>query len=88
MPVRHRTLASFGGITRIRFKGSVASATLSAMRLPRIFYFVQNKTRLWEVNVCAPYFGRTAHVVNRVGVPAAKLLMKTYPPAGACFTFV
>jgi hypothetical protein len=29
-------LASFGGITRIRFKGSVATATLSASGLPRI----------------------------------------------------
>jgi len=32
--VRHRTLASFGGITRIRFKGSVAGATLSAVAAP------------------------------------------------------
>jgi hypothetical protein len=30
-----QALASFGGITRIRFKGSVAAATLSAHWLPR-----------------------------------------------------
>src|SRR6476660_2672150 len=33
-PVRHRTLAPFGGITRIRFKGS-SSWTSQPLRLPR-----------------------------------------------------
>jgi hypothetical protein len=34
-PVRHRTLAPFGGITRIRFKGS-SNWTSQPLRLPRI----------------------------------------------------
>src|SRR5207249_8397857 len=34
-PVRHRTLAPFDGITRIRFKGS-SSWTSQPLRLPRI----------------------------------------------------
>ena len=34
IPVRHRTLAPFGGITRIRFKGS-SSWTSQPLRLPR-----------------------------------------------------
>src|SRR5262249_8256844 len=38
-PVRHRTLAPFGGITRIRFKGSVAGATLSAFAAPPQYCF-------------------------------------------------
>src|SRR6476659_3046749 len=33
-PVRHRTLAPFGGITRIRFKGS-SNRTSQPLRLPR-----------------------------------------------------
>src|SRR6267378_8000751 len=33
-PVRHRTLAPFGGITRIRFKGS-SNWTSQPLRLPR-----------------------------------------------------
>src|SRR5262245_41309432 len=36
-PVRHRTLAPFGGITRIRFKGS-SNRTSQPLRLPRIFF--------------------------------------------------
>jgi len=44
-------LASFGGITRIRFKGfdRRLSPVISARRLPRTSC-VQNKTRLREVN--------------------------------------
>ena len=34
-PVRHRTLAPFDGITRIRFKGS-SNWTSQPLRLPRI----------------------------------------------------
>ena len=34
-PVRHRTLAPFGGITRIRFKGS-SNWTSQPSRLPRL----------------------------------------------------
>jgi hypothetical protein len=40
LPVRHRTLAPFGGITRIRFKGSVAGATLSAIAAPPQYCFL------------------------------------------------
>ena len=51
-PVRHRTLTPFGGITRIRFKGSrspaVAGTGLSAIAAPP--HFLQNKTRNCEVN--------------------------------------
>jgi hypothetical protein len=45
-------LAPFGGITRIRFKGSAPKqfGALSATRLPRTFFLAQNKTRLCEVN--------------------------------------
>jgi hypothetical protein len=35
----NRTLAPFDGITRIRFKGSVAGATLSAIAAPPHYYF-------------------------------------------------
>ena len=44
----------FGGITRIRFKGSAPKqfGALSATRLPRTFFLAQNKTQLWEVNRC------------------------------------
>ena len=57
LPVRHRTLAPFGGITRIRFKGSPAHSVercpdSQPLRLPRIFFLGQNKTQLWEVNSC------------------------------------
>jgi len=34
-----RTLAPFDGITRIRFKGSVAGATLSAIAAPPHYHF-------------------------------------------------
>jgi hypothetical protein len=55
MPVRLgpqvRLGPPFGGITRIRFKGSPAKSTgLSATRLPRI-YLVQSKSPRGEVNV-------------------------------------
>ena len=50
-PVRHRTLAPFGGITHIRFKGS-SNWTSQPLRLPRIFFLGQIKTQLWEVNRC------------------------------------
>ena len=48
-PVRHRTLAPFVGITRIRFKGS-SNWTSQPSRLPSIFFLGQNKTGLREVN--------------------------------------
>src|SRR6476660_217909 len=47
--VRHRTLAPFDGITRIRFKGS-SNWTSQPLRLPPHFYLVENKTPLREVN--------------------------------------
>src|SRR5437016_1329360 len=42
----------FGGITRIRFKGSAPKqfGALSATRLPRTFFLAQNKTDTSEVN--------------------------------------
>jgi hypothetical protein len=42
----------FGGITRIRFKGSAPKqfGALSATRLPRTFLLAQNKTDTSEVN--------------------------------------
>ena len=42
----------FGGITRIRFKGSAPKqfGALSATRLPRTFFLAQNKTHPSEVN--------------------------------------
>jgi len=45
-----QALASFGGITRIRFKGSVAAATLSAHWLPRTYFWLEITTRGGEVN--------------------------------------
>ena len=47
------SLASFGGITRIRFKGFDRrfAPIISARRLPRTSILGQNKTRMCEVNV-------------------------------------
>ena len=76
-PVRHRTLAPFGGITRIRFKGS-SNWTSQPLRLPRL---VELRLR--------PDLGKSTRQVGTVNVmPAAKLLTRNYPLAGACFTFV
>jgi len=44
-PVRHRTLAPFGGITRIRFKGSSDLRTSQPLRLPRTLITTEDKTR-------------------------------------------
>jgi hypothetical protein len=42
LPVRHRTLAPFGGITRIRFKGSpVSHRTLSHCGSPAVCFLVR-----------------------------------------------
>ena len=56
MPVRHRTLAPFGGITRIRFKGSAPKpfGALSAIAAPPHFSLGENKTRICEVNQLSP----------------------------------
>ena len=76
-PVRHRTLAPFDGITRIRFKGS-SNWTSQPLRLPRL---VELRLR--------PDPGKSTRQVGTVNVmPAAKLLTRNYPLAGACFTFV
>ena len=76
-PVRHRTLAPFDGITRIRFKGS-SNWTSQPLRLPRL---VELRLR--------PDPGKSTRHVGTVNVmPAAKLLTRNYPLAGACFTFV
>ena len=50
IPVQQSDPAPFGGITRIRFKGSVAGATLSAIAAPPHYCFRQNRTRICEVN--------------------------------------
>jgi hypothetical protein len=77
-PVRHRTLAPFDGITRIRFKGS-SNWTSQPWRLPRIV----------ELRIRPDPGKSTRHVGESVNVmPVAKLLTRNYPPAGACFTFV
>jgi hypothetical protein len=49
---RMAELTPFGGITRIRFKGSAPKqfGALSATRLPRTFFLAQNKTDTSEVN--------------------------------------
>ena len=39
IPVQQSDPAPFGGITRIRFKGSVAGATLSAIAAPPHYCF-------------------------------------------------
>jgi hypothetical protein len=83
--VRHRTLAPFGGITRIRFKGS-SNWTSQPLRLPRIV----------ELRIRPDPAKSTQHVVRTSGdrgefvnvMRAAKLLTRIYPPADACFTFV
>jgi hypothetical protein len=82
-PVRHRTLAPFGGITRIRFKGS-SNWTSQPWRLPRS---VENKAGPREVNA-AQWCPRRHDRGIREAKPGAKLVTKIYPPAGACFTFV
>jgi len=87
------TLAPFGGITRIRFKGSAPKSlgALSAKRLPRTFFRGQNKTGINEVNAaCAPHSVRCA-VQSAISFPLTKLLTKTYPAGVAvvsCFIFV
>jgi hypothetical protein len=63
-PVRHRTLAPFGGITRIRFKGS-SNLDLSAIAAPPHFFLVQNKTLQCEVNAHAAHFGKTANIFGK-----------------------
>ena len=73
----------FGGITRIRFKGSVPKqfGALSATRLPRTFFLAQNKTPVNEVNAAyAAHFSMTGS--------AANLLMRIYPPPAAGFMLV
>jgi hypothetical protein len=92
MPVRHRTLAPFGGITRIRFKGSPAShRTLSHCGSPAAF-LNQNKTQMCEVNGrdIAP---RCPDAATQSGMrlSLAKLLTRNYPAgvaAVASFMFV
>ena len=80
-PVRHRTLAPFDGITRIRFKGS-SNWTSQPLRLPRI---VELRIRP-DPGKSTRHVGTTGEPVNVM--PAAKLLTRNYPVAGACFTFV
>jgi hypothetical protein len=55
-PVRHRTLAPFDGITRIRFKGS-SNWTSQPLRLPRI---VELRIRLHPAK-------SMQHIVRHVG---------------------
>src|SRR6266576_6160345 len=58
LPAQHQTLAPFGGITRIRFKGSPAShRTLSHRGSPAVVLLAQNRTRICEVNVSGPRKG-------------------------------
>ena len=80
-PVRHRTLAPFDGITRIRFKGS-SNWTSQPLRLPRL---VENEIKAGpcEVNETRRHDRESVNVT-----PAAKLLTRNYPVGGACFTFV
>jgi len=47
-----QALASFGGITRIRFKGSVAVATLSAHWLPRTYFSLRIRLARMKSNKC------------------------------------
>ena len=52
-PVRHRTLAPFGGITRIRFKGS-SNWTSQPLRLPRTTKKrIKEEVRSKSGNCCA-----------------------------------
>jgi len=54
-PVRPRTLAPFGGITRIRFKGS-SNWTSQPLRLPRIVFSVRirpDPTKSTNANIAA-----------------------------------
>jgi len=44
-----QALASFGGITRIRFKGSSTNRDLSAIRLPRTTRYAKVKIRKVKV---------------------------------------
>jgi len=49
--IQHRTLAPFGGITRIRFKGSPGSTPDSQpLRLPRSLIRSESKARVQQVN--------------------------------------
>jgi hypothetical protein len=82
-PVRHRTLAPFGGITRIRFKGfdRPFAPIISARRLPRTFFLGQNKTGLGEVNAtdcgCMAHVGAGQARNPANALPAAKLLTRS-----------
>ena len=62
----------FGGITRIRFKGSVPKqfGALSATRLPRTFFLAQNKTPVNEVN--AAYAAHFSMTRSAIGAAAAR----------------
>src|SRR5438034_7204842 len=62
----------FGGITRIRFKGSAPKqfGALSATRLPRTFFLAQNKTPVNEVN--AAYAAHFSMTRNAIGAAAAR----------------
>jgi hypothetical protein len=80
-PVRHRTLAPFDGITRIRFKGS-SNWTSQPWRLPRIVE-LRIRPDPGEVNEARRHDREAVNVM-----PAAELLTRNYPLAGACFTFV
>jgi len=53
----NRTLAPFDGITRIRFKGSVAGATLSAIAAPPqyCFSFRIGLAQAKSINCSGPY---------------------------------
>jgi hypothetical protein len=77
LPVRHRTLAPFGGITRIRFKGS-SNWTSQPLRLPRIFFLGQNKTRICEVNMPG-----TPRVVRDAAALVTSTKTKTEQPLAA-----
>ena len=77
LPVQHRTLAPFDGITRIRFKGSpLQTDTLSHCGSPAVLLLSQNRTRTSEVNLT---------VVVRTGrMCAANALRTTRSTSSGC----
>jgi hypothetical protein len=96
-PVRHRTLAPFGGITRIRFKGSPAfRQTLSHCGSPALCFLARIRLACAKSITCIGsrhvYRCRNLNAAqSAMQLPAAKLLTRIYPAGFAAvssFMFV
>jgi hypothetical protein len=78
----NRTLAPFDGITRIRFKGSVAGATLSAIAAPPQYCFLVRIGLAQAKSIHAQTDGQRTPLLCLLSV--INLLMTTYPAGDVC----